>query len=309
MVNTITVVGSINVDSILHIQTLPQPGETIAMNGFSKAAGGKGANQAIAAVRSGAKTTFIGRIGDDDNGQFMLKQLADNQINVDAVRESHTQTGQAYILLQATGQNSIIVQAGANGLVSPDDIKASHRVIDESDFIVAQVETPTDAAIEAFTYAHQVGVKTIFNPAPVQTSLPKDLIAATDLIVPNETEAEAISGIPVIDKASMHANAEYFHQLGIEAVIITLGSMGSFVSTSTGEQLVSAFTVKAVDTTAAGDTFIGALAAELAPDFSNLIPAVQYASRASSLTVQTLGAFPSIPTRAAIIAAQEEDKA
>lgn len=304
MVNKVTVVGSINVDSILHIQDLPQPGETIAMNDFSKAAGGKGANQAIAAVRSGADTSFIGRIGNDDNGQFMLNELTTNHIKVDSVRESDTQTGQAYILLQASGQNSIIVQAGANGLVTPADIQASHATIDRADFIVAQVETPTDATIEAFTYAHSVGVKTIFNPAPVQSSLPQALIASTDLIIPNETEAEAITGIAVTDEASMHANAQYFHELGIAAVIITLGSTGSFVSTVTGEQIVPAFKVKAVDTTAAGDTFIGALAAELTPDFSNLIPAVRYASRASSLTVKKLGAFPSIPTRESVQAAE-----
>jgi ribokinase len=274
------------------------------MNEFSKAAGGKGANQAVAAARSGAKTTFIGRIGNDDNGQFMLKQLQDNGIATSSVQVSATQTGQAYILLQESGQNSIIVQAGANGMVTPADIATNHEVIDQAVFLIAQVETPINATLAAFEYAHTVGVTTIFNPAPIQTSLPEALINVTDIIVPNETEAESITGIPVTDERSMHANADYFHRLGIRAVIVTLGSTGSYVSMDTIETIVPAFKVHAIDTTAAGDTFIGALAAELSPDLHNLIPAVTYASRASSLTVQKLGAFPSIPTRTAIQSAQ-----
>ncbi len=298
MANKVTVLGSINVDSILHIDNLPKPGETIQMNSFSKAAGGKGANQAVAAARSKAQTSFIGRIGDDANGNFMLKQLKDNQINVDHVTVSPKKdTGQAYILLQKSGQNSIIVQAGANFLVTPADVKKAKTTIQASDFVVTEFETPVSGAIEAFKIAHEANKTTILNPAPAHKEIPKELLSLTDVITPNETESELISGIKVTDIDSMKESAKFYHDLGIACVIITLGSKGSFVSYKGENEQIPAFKVEAVDTTAAGDTFIGALSAELKTDFSNLHEAIVYASKASSLTVQKLGAFPSIPDR------------
>ncbi|WP_334351455.1 ribokinase [Companilactobacillus sp. HBUAS56257] len=298
MANKVTVLGSINVDSILHIDNLPKPGETIQMNSFSKAAGGKGANQAVAAARSKAQTSFIGRIGDDANGNFMLKQLKDNQINVDHVTVSPKKdTGQAYILLQKSGQNSIIVQAGANFLVTPADVKKAKTTIQASDFVVTEFETPVSGAIEAFKIAHEANKTTILNPAPAHKEIPKELLSLTDVITPNETESELISGIKVTDIDSMKESAKFYHDLGIACVIITLGSKGSFFSYKGENEQIPAFKVEAVDTTAAGDTFIGALSAELKTDFSNLHEAIVYASKASSLTVQKLGAFPSIPVR------------
>ncbi|ETY72698.1 ribokinase [Lactiplantibacillus fabifermentans T30PCM01] len=296
MPNRVVVVGSINVDSILHIHQLPQPGETIQLNDFSKAAGGKGANQAVAAVRSGATTSFVGKVGNDDNGEFMLNELGKNSINIENITKAYTQTGQAYILLVDSGQNSIIVQHGANAELSVADIEQAKSVIAQADFTVAQAETPLAVATAAFKIAHQAGKTTILNPAPAQKQLPAELLAETDLIIPNETESSLITGIAVTnDISSYQANADYYHKLGIAGVIITLGSSGSYVSTKTVQQQVAAFKVKAVDTTAAGDTFIGALSAVLEPDLSNLLEAVTYASKASSLTVQSLGAFPSIP--------------
>lgn len=298
MTNRVVFVGSINVDSILHIDQLPQPGETINMRSFSKAAGGKGANQAVAAARAGAQTTFIGRIGADSNGDFMRSQLTENHIDISHVStKDELQTGQAYILLQKSGQNSIIVQHGANYALSEADVLTAKPIISTADFVVTELETPIPAAVAAFKLAHEAGRKTIFNPAPAQHELPKNLLNLTDLIVPNETESEMITGIKVTDQASMRASARYYHDLGIDNVIITLGDQGSFMSCQGVDQMVPAFKVKALDTTAAGDTFIGALAAELRPDFTNIKAAVVYASKASSLTVQKLGAFPSIPTR------------
>lgn len=301
MTNKIVIVGSINVDNILHIQSLPQPGETISMTAFSKAAGGKGANQAVAAARAAAQTSFIGRVGDDDNGRFMLAQLKSDGIATRDVQvTSGQQTGQAYILLQASGQNSIIIQHGANFDVTTADVEASTDTISAADFTIAQFETPISATIRAFELAHAAGKKTILNPAPAQADLPEQLLRATDLIMPNETESEVITGIKVKDEVSMKASADYFHRLGITAVIITLGAKGSYVSAPDLAQIIPAFKVKAVDTTAAGDTFIGAMAAELKPDLSNLAQAIRYASKASSFTVQTLGAFPSIPKRSTV---------
>ncbi|MFT8412489.1 MAG: ribokinase [Schleiferilactobacillus perolens] len=305
MINTVTIIGSINVDNILHIQQLPQPGETIAMSGFSTAGGGKGANQAIAAARSGAKTAFIGAVGNDTNGEFMKTQLVENGINIQAVKTTdEAATGQAYILLQASGQNSIIIDHGANAKVTIEDVDQARAAIAAADFLVTEFETPLPADEEAFKLARAAGVKTILNPAPAITQIPESLLRLTDIIVPNETESMAITGIPVDDEVSLQSSANYYHRLGVETVIITLGERGAYVANGDISELVPAYKVQAVDTTAAGDTFIGALAAELRSDYSNLLDAVRYASRASSLTVQKLGAFPSIPLRKSVLAAQ-----
>lgn len=307
MINTVAVIGSINVDNILHIQALPKPGETIAMSGYSTAGGGKGANQAIAAARSGAKTAFIGAVGNDANGEYMKTQLLENGINVQAVKTtSEAATGQAYILLQSSGQNSIIIDHGANAQVTVADVDAVAAAIQSSTFLVTEFETPLPADEEAFQIARAAGVKTILNPAPAVAQIPESLLRLTDIIVPNETESQAITGISVDDEPSLKVSAEYYHKLGVETVIITLGDRGAYVASGNISELVPAYKVQAVDTTAAGDTFIGALAAELRPDGSNLLAAVQYASRAASLTVQKLGAFPSIPLRKSVLLAQKE---
>lgn len=304
MPNSVAVVGSINVDSILHIKQLPQPGETISMQAFSKAAGGKGANQAVAAARAGASVAFVGGVGDDDNGRFMLAQMAEDQIDTQGVATyAGQQTGQAYILLQASGQNSIIVQHGANFEIDAQHIDTTQAAIQAADYTIAQFEVPNAAIQRAFEVAQAAGKQTILNPAPAQATIAPELLAVSDLIVPNETESALITGIEVTDLASMQANAAWYHERGIKAVIITLGSKGSYVSYGDLDTIVPAFKVKAVDTTAAGDTFIGALAAELKPDFSNLEAAIRYASMSSAFTVQALGAFPSIPHRDTVVQA------
>ena len=303
MTNKVTIVGSINVDRILQIDQLPQPGETIRMQDFSIAAGGKGANQAVAAARSGAQTSFIGAVGQDLDGQMMLHKLRDNQINTNAIEVMNSSaTGQAYILLQATGQNSIIISAGANADVSADQVKANQALIAQADFVMAQFETPLAATIQAFEIARANRTITILNPAPATEALSEELLQLTDIIVPNETEAANLTGIEITDETSMRAAADKFFALGVKVVIITLGSRGVFVARAGFDKIIPAVTVTAVDTTAAGDTFIGSLASELNADFSNLEAVIVYANRASALTVQKLGAFPSIPTRAEVVA-------
>lgn len=303
MTNKVTIVGSINVDRILQIDQLPQPGETIRMQDFSIAAGGKGANQAVAAARSGAQTSFIGAVGQDLDGQMMLHKLRDNQVKTNAIEVMNSSaTGQAYILLQATGQNSIIISAGANADVSADQVKANQALIAQADFVMAQFETPLAATIQAFEIARVNRTITILNPAPATEALSEELLQLTDIIVPNETEAANLTGIEITDETSMRAAADKFFALGVKVVIITLGSRGVFVARAGFDKIIPAVTVTAVDTTAAGDTFIGSLASELNTDFSNLEAAIVYANRASALTVQKLGAFPSIPTRAEVAA-------
>ncbi|MBP2057561.1 ribokinase [Lactobacillus colini] len=307
--NKITIVGSINVDSILHIKNLPQPGETIAMTTFSQAAGGKGANQAVAAARAGSRVVFVGRVGADDHGKLMLKEFKDNNIDTNHVIVTHNQqTGQAYILLQESGQNSIIIQHGSNFDVTAEDVREAKDEISTSDFVIAQFETPVEATIEAFKIAHEAGKTTILNPAPAMKQIPQELLELTDLITPNETESQAITGIEITNQESMAQSAAYFHNLGIKGVIITIGANGSYVSMGDLNEIVPAFKVKAVDTTAAGDTFIGALASELNSDLSNLKESIIYASKSSSFTVQKLGAFPSIPSRSVVEQASRDEK-
>lgn len=310
MTNRVTVIGSLNVDTILEIPRLPKPGETLAMHNQSFAGGGKGSNQGIAAGRAGADTHFIGKIGDDTNGQFMINSMKDSGINVDQVTVTKdAKTGQAFILLDDEGQNSILVYGGANQKLSVDDVKNAEATIADSDFIITQFETPMDVAEAAFKTAKANDVVTILNPAPARQAIPASLLAVSDLVVPNETESQTLTGIEITDEASMVKAANKMHDMGAKCVIITVGSKGAFYHTVSGDTgFVDAFKVKAVDTTAAGDTFIGALSSQLNKDMSNLTDAIRFANRASSITVQRMGAHPSIPTLAEIEAAEAAAK-
>ena len=310
MTNRVTVIGSLNVDTILEIPRLPKPGETLAMGDQSFAGGGKGSNQGIAAGRAGADTYFIGKIGDDANGKFMVKSMTDSGINVDHVTVTNdAKTGQAFILLDKNGQNSILVYGGANQVLSTKDVDNAKDTIAKSDFIITQFETPLNVAEAAFKVAKENNVVTILNPAPAQETIPASLLAVSDLVVPNETECQTLTGVEITDEASMIKGAEKLHAMGAKGVIITVGSKGAFYHTADGNYgFVDAFKVNAVDTTAAGDTFIGALSSQLKPDFSNLAEAIRFANRASSITVQRMGAHPSIPTLAEIEAAEKAVK-
>ncbi|AKP68080.1 ribokinase [Companilactobacillus ginsenosidimutans] len=295
----IVVLGSINVDTILNISHLPQPGETMHMQDRSTAGGGKGANQALAAVRAGADTAFISKIGKDHAADFMMKTFEEDGLNLDHVTFSETEgTGKAYILLQDGGQNSILVYGGANADVTVEDVDAAKDVIKDADCIIAQFEVPIPAITEAFKIAKENGVLTFLNPAPAPSrrDIPDELLGLTDIIAPNETEAEIITGVHVDSDESMQAAAKAMHDMGIQTVLITVGSKGSFYSFASGKTgFVKAFKVNAIDTTAAGDTFVGALMAKLNTDMSNIEEAMTYANKSSSITVQTKGAQNSIP--------------
>lgn len=292
----IVVLGSTNVDTILNIKRLPLPGETMAMDGQSSAGGGKGANQALAATRAGAETSFVSKIGDDHAADFMLDTFKKDGLNIDHVTEtSKAGTGKAYILLDENGQNSILIYGGANQTISIDDINAAKETIKKSDCLISEFETPISVTIEAFKIAKENGVITILNPAPAKDNIPLELLKLTDIIVPNETEASAITGIKVEDKKSIINSAEKLNKMGINRVIITIGSRGSLYYSEGKEEFVDAYKVPAIDTTAAGDTFIGYLAAKLDSDLGNVVEAMKFASKASSIAVQTKGAQNSIP--------------
>lgn len=297
----IIVIGSSNVDTTLHVKDFPKPGETINANKVTVAGGGKGANQAIAATKSGADCYFISRVGDDSFADFLLAQLQKYGVKTDYVQKTaNTATGQAYITLNEAGQNDIIIDHGANYELKPEDIERAEGLIADAECIIAQLETPLASTLYAFKLAKANGVMTILNPAPAIEKIPSELLEVTDVITPNETESALITGIKIESEADLAKNAAKLHELGVENVIITYGDKGAYIATPKVEKLVPAFKVKAVDTTAAGDTFLGFLAGSLDTDLANIEKAATIASKASSLAVQKLGAQPSIPSIAEV---------
>ncbi len=295
--NHLTVIGSINLDTTLQMPVAPKAGQTLHATGHFNAGGGKGANQAVAASRAGAHTSFIGAIGTDATGKFVLDLLNQEEIETAGIETVKDEvTGQAFIIVEENGENRIILSAGANQHISLTNVSQQEKTIKESTYVISQLESNLDATIKAFEIAKDNAVKTILNPAPALETLPQELLAVTDIIIPNETETEILTGIlPVNDKTLKQA-ATKMHDFGIETVIITLGSKGAYYSCHGKTGIVPAFKVEAIDTTAAGDTFIGAFASVLKDDLSNLEDAILFGNRASSIAVRRLGAQPSIPT-------------
>ena len=307
MVNHVVVLGSINVDTTYHVNRFPQPGETIAAQSKSSAPGGKGANQAVAAARSGAQTAFVGAVGSDNEGQYMLEALKENDIDTSHINiDKYHGTGSAAITLDANGQNDIMVYGGANQAMQPGEFGDLSELLAHTDFLIAQFETPQAVALDLFKQAKERGVTTVLNPAPAHEIMP-ELLQYTDVIAPNETECALLTGIELTDEDSMLKSADYFRERGVKHLLITLGDRGVFYSTPDDHGLVPAFKVKAVDTTAAGDTFIGALCSQLEKDLANVEDSLRYAQRASSLTVQRMGAMPSIPTGEDVKAALKQE--
>lgn len=297
MTRKVTVLGSLNADTIMHIGRLPKQGETMAMHNATTAPGGKGANQAVAAARMGAITQFVGAVGNDQNGDMMIKALNENNIQIDNVKRcDDVSTGSAYIMLEDDGNNTILIDGGANQSLTLKDIENAKDAIVNADILVAQFETPLEVTLSAFELAKENNVFTILNPAPAKSNIPAKLLSLTDLIVPNETESEIITGIAVTDEESMKQNAKKFRELGVPNLIITVGARGAYYNTSKGAGFVPAFKVSAVDTTAAGDTFIGTLSSQIELDLNNIEDAIKFSNKSSSITVQGAGALPSIPT-------------
>jgi len=292
----IIVLGSSNTDMIIKLDRIPRPGETILGGAFVTAAGGKGANQAVGAARAGGQVTFIARVGQDMFGDQAVAGFATEGINVDHVsRDKSNPSGVALIFVGKDGENSIAVAGGANAKLSPTDVKKAKAAFAGASVLVMQLETPLKSVVAAADLAAKAGVRVILNPAPAQ-SLPDNLLKCVSILTPNETEAELLTGIAVTDTASAAVAAAKLRARGVQTVIITLGSLGAFVATEDGGQLVPGFKVKAVDTTAAGDTFNGALAVALG-EGKPLKQAVRFANAAAAISVTRLGAQASAPTR------------
>lgn len=308
--NRICILGSINMDLILNVKKMPQVGETILGENLKNASGGKGANQAVAASRCSSKVSMIGKVGNDNSGKSLVENLVKDSIDVSYVSvDINSPTGTAIITVNEEGNNSIIVIPGANMTISHAEILSAKKIIQDSDLIISQFETPFQATIDAFKIAREKGVITILNPAPAKT-IPDELYSLTDIIAPNETEVYDLSGIKVENLKDAKKAADIFLQKGIKYVIITLGEKGAALIDKDRAELIPAYKVNAVDTTAAGDSFIGALASKIdltSLDFDNLIQAIKFGNKVSSIVVQKEGAQPSIPYLSEINRTFEED--
>jgi ribokinase len=292
----ILVVGSSNTDMIVRVPRIPRAGETVLGGKFATAAGGKGANQAVAAARAGGAVTLIARVGDDLFGQRAVEGLAAEGINTDHIGTMRrSASGVALIFVSADGQNSIAVAPGANALLAPAGARRAVEAFRGASALLMQLETPLPTVIEAAKLASRYAVPVILNPAPAQ-ELPDGLLRCVWILTPNESEASALSGVMVRDEATAAKAAAKLRQRGPGAVIITLGARGAFVSDAKTHELVGGFRVKAVDTTAAGDVFNGALAVALG-EGKSLLEAARFANAAAAISVTRLGAQPSAPNR------------
>ncbi len=292
----IVVVGSSNTDMIIKVPWLPKPGETILGGRFFTAAGGKGANQAVAAARAGGDVIFLARIGDDMFGQKAKEGFIKDKINVEYVLTDESEpSGVALILVAPDGENVIAVAGGANSCLSPSDIEKQRDVISSADILLGQLETPLETIHKAVSIASAGGVKVILNPAPAQ-ELSDDLLRKISILTPNESEAQLLTGIKVDSAENAAKAADVLIGKGVQTVLLTMGARGAYIATSEFKELIPGFKVKAVDATAAGDVFNGALAVAIAQN-KPVREAVSFANAAAALSVTKLGAQPSAPTK------------
>jgi ribokinase len=300
MKNKVVVIGSYNTDLTIKTGRIPRPGETIIGGIFSEGGGGKGANQAVAAVRTGADVCFIARVGKDALGKEGIQRLKNERIDVSfVVQDSEVPTGVAFIIVDERGENSIVVASGANARLSPEDIEAAKEKLTSAAVLLVQLESPMDAVRASIVSAHASGATVIMNPAPAQ-SLDQTLLHEIDIITPNKVEAEMLTGIKVSDEESLRSIVKQFHTFGIKNVLITLGSKGIFAGMNGQMEMIPAYQVRTVDSTGAGDVFSGSLAAFLAEGMP-IEKAARLAIASSSISVTRMGAQNSAPRRAELV--------
>ncbi|OQY21970.1 MAG: ribokinase [Chloroflexi bacterium] len=292
----VTVVGSLNMDLVARAPRIPRPGETIIGGEFRNVPGGKGANQAIAAARLGATVSMVGRVGRDTFAGPLLDNLdADGIDHTFVVQDPEAATGVALIVVDDGGENSIVVASGANMRLSPADVDGAEAAIAGADALLLQLEIPLETVIRAAKIARARAVKIILNPAPAR-SLPAELLSLVDVLIPNESETALLTGLPVGDQAEAKTAAAALQDSGVGTVILTLGERGAMLATEGKTELFPAFDVTPVDTTAAGDAFVGGFAVALA-EGRTLSEAVRWGNGAGGLAATKLGAQPSLPAR------------
>jgi ribokinase len=300
----VVVLGSLNMDLVVRTQQMPRPGETVRGEGFTTVPGGKGANQAAAAARLGAQVEMIGRVGGDSFGPLLLENLRAQGVGVSHVRrDPEAASGVAIIILDAQGENTIVVAAGANGRVSLEDLEAARDVLAQARYLLLQFEIPLPVVRAAITLANDLGLPVILNAAP---ALPVEaaFFRGVDYLVVNESEAQALTGLSVHDVATARPAGQALLRMGIPVVIITLGGEGALLVTQEQATHVPARRVQVVDTTAAGDAFVGGLTVALLQGLA-LVEAVRYATCAGTLATTVLGAQTSLPSAAQVRAFYE----
>ncbi len=295
MSKKIIVIGSSNTDMVIKAAKIPVPGETVLGGEFKMGPGGKGANQAVAASRLGGDVTFICKVGNDLFGENAIKGYKKDCIDTSSVLYSEKPSGTALIMVDEGGENIISVAPGANGDFTPEDVEKVADVIRKADYVVFQLEIPVETVLAAAKIASEAGAYVILNPAPA-CKLPSELFKYISLVTPNQTEIAILTGID----GDIEAGMTRLNEMGVKDVILTLGSKGSAIWDGKKAEIVPAQKVKAVDTTAAGDTFCGALCVALSEGKTKK-EAVEFATKASALTVQKMGAQESIPYRKDII--------
>ncbi|MEI8593191.1 ribokinase [Photobacterium sp. Hal280] len=297
--NKLVVLGSVNADHVLRVPAFPRPGETLHGRDYQVIPGGKGANQAVAAARLNADIGFIACVGDDAFGIQIRESFQHDGINISGVKmQPDCPTGIAMIQVADSGENTICLSPEANAQLTAECIEPDLEQIRQAHFLLMQLETPLDGIVSAAQEAKTHQTNVILNPAPAR-EIPDSLLSCVDVITPNETEAEVLTGVTVTDNSSAQLAADVLHRKGIEIVLITLGAKGVWLSQNGRGQLIPGYSVDAVDTTAAGDTFNGALVTGLLENMS-LESAIRFAHAAAAISVTRFGAQTSIPTRAEV---------
>lgn len=297
--NKILVIGSSNMDLVVQVPRCPAAGETLFGSSFTTNYGGKGANQAVAVARIGSGVTFMTKLGNDTFGQQMRQHFSEEGMDLTHIlTDAESPTGTALITVEDKGENRIIVVPGANARLTENDAESLSDEINSCRFVLTQLEIPLPTVLHIAEMTSAAGKQLILNPAPARP-LPDSLLQKVFLITPNETEAEILTGIRVSDVESARRAALWFREKGVQQIVITMGSQGAFVFTDDFQGMVPAYKVKAIDTTAAGDVFNGALTVALS-EGKTTADAARFGCAASAIAVMRPGAQSSIPTRTEI---------
>jgi ribokinase len=290
----ITVLGSLNMDLVTQVNIIPVIGETVIGKGFDKIPGGKGANQAATIGKLGGNVKMLGKVGNDEYGNKLIESLNNSGVDTNNILRSDKSTGLAFIMVNSNGNNSIVVISGANFDLTDEDINAKKKIIESSDVLVCQLESPIEIVEKAFAIAKKNNTFTILNPAPAK-KLPESIISLVDLLTPNESELELLSEMMITDEESLLNACEIMIKKGVKNLIVTLGENGSLFFNKDGYEKFKAIKVKTIDTTAAGDSYTGAIAYEI-DNGKSIREAINIATNVAALSVTKHGAQSSLPS-------------